>query len=798
MSTEDSSKDHYTGNRRKALKLFSLAALSAITVPAFGKDKDTSGNTGKLSYKVYGTLEEMKNDKSLKANEAVRILGYYAVNDGGASEYLVVKTSEYYLKEEQAISLPTDLSAVFIHPGYINYKMFGAVGDGHNNDCVQIRDAHNYANKKNIPVINHTGEFWFKEVKRVEILTNVQWGNTIFHIDEKFNSKSGNRFAVLPSKPPVEIKLSESDKKDVLSLLKKGVQNVPQLAPYKNSLVIIADANDKIGYRAGAKYKGQSWAREELFYVEEDGKILGDIAWEFKDYTKFIAYPAEENYLIIEGGTFYLSGDSPGVNYEGYKSNGFKISRSRTIIRNQWVGLEPNKKDVALDPRSGFYTFSTAYDITLENVRLIPYEQDREGKDRDVPAGTYGISAGRILNGLFKGITAEGGAVHWGVFGTNLNKNFRVERCQLNRVDVHFHCWNLYIKDSQIGYRGISVTGGGDLFIDNTRCSSRSFINFRRDFGSKWDGNIRISNCRFVPVSNSDSISVLSFNPMDFDHKYPVGFGRSIIIENLLIDFNAMLKKDTVCWIMSLPTFSKTKNGKRLFFPEYLEFRNIRVTGRDKGVRLLKISNPHTYILEKSGSYDGIRLKSNSCMIFQNIHLEDLEKEKLTEAHLYITNPKDEEYEDEYALYPSVKFYNCEGVVFDNSHNVSDISFDYCSISGFSENENNPLKGRLFFNNCTFHPVIKDQSKKIYYLSSELGTSLTNCVINAPVFNEEPRPDLFDNIDFIKINKSIKFNHLNTILGRDVINYYKTKGIKFLPNFIGMLKAHHEMEPESI
>src|SRR5690606_38487162 len=236
----------------------------------------------------------------------------------------------------------------------------------------------------------------------------------------------------------------------------------------------------------------------------------------------------------------------------------------------------------------GFYTFSLVYDVALENVRLIPWEQNREGEDRDVPAGTYGISAARMLNGVFRNVTAEGGPVHWGVFGTNLNKNFRIEHCRLNRVDVHFHCWNLCITDSHIGYRGISITGGGDLLIQNTSCNNRSFVNFRRDFGAKWDGRIRIINCRFEPPLASDS-AVLSFQPMDFDYKYPIGLAQAIQVEGLVIDYSGNPGNDQPCWLIRTPEMSKTKQGGHLFFPRDLVIRNVSVIGREQGVRLMKL-----------------------------------------------------------------------------------------------------------------------------------------------------------------------------------------------------------------
>src|SRR5690606_204210 len=110
----------------------------------------------------------------------------------------------------------------------------------------------------------------------------------------------------------MNISLDAAQKKKVVKSIKPGTQVIPELKEYKNHLVLIKDENDRIGFRAGEKYNGQSRAKEELFYIEEDGKILGDIAWNFNDYTDLIAYPAERNYLTIDGGTFYLSGDNPG------------------------------------------------------------------------------------------------------------------------------------------------------------------------------------------------------------------------------------------------------------------------------------------------------------------------------------------------------------------------------------------------------------------------------------------------------------------------------------------------------
>lgn len=783
-------------SRRKILAAFGIAGFSAASgnVMATGNIEHSDK---KSRYTSYGYINEMIGDQSLKEGDIAQTFGYFKVGDGGAASYSITKLVDTAADLNMSvIQLNNGLGATLINVQSINYKMFGAVGDGKNDDAVQIKAAHAYANRMNIPVVNLYGTYWLQKPNDIEIQTNVSWGSTVFHIDEKNNSAGNSRFRISSALAKMTIDLDAGQKAELLEKLRPGLKFLPELAAYKNCLINITDKNDRIGFRAG-KSAGQSWAREELFYVEEHGSIVGDVAWVFKDYTSLIAYPAEDHYLTVDGGTFYLSGDSNG---KTYVKCGFVITRSRSIIQNQWVGLEPGKADISNGPRSGFYTFNNVYDVKLENVRLIPFEQDREGTANDVPQGTYGISAVRVLNVLFRNVTAEGGPAHWGVFGTNLNKNFRIENCRLNRVDVHFHCWNLYIKDSNIGYKGISVTGGGDLSIENTSCYSRSFLNFRKDFGAKWDGNIRLRNCRFIPSVGTDT-ALLDFNPLDFNYKYPLGFGRSIIVENLLVDFSAVPDSTAACWLMKIAAFSKTKEGHRLFFPNYVEFRNVIVQGREKGVRLLEITDPQNYHLGVPGGYDGIYLTSNSNMVFDQVqleNLEDFEPAKTTAAHISINNTKQDKYEDEYALYPEIRLLNCKSVVARLGNNIVDFNLERCSVSAITGNENEAMPGRFSFLNCLFRPEAREIRKEFYVLSSALGTSFTNCTIHAPKINGTVKPELTDLNGFVHINKLVRYNHLNTQLGNDVINYYRNKGIAFSKQFIDMLKSHHQMETGKI
>jgi hypothetical protein len=758
-------KNNTAYTRRRMLGALGLTLAAGLPVGAAPVAKRSTGGP------FYANVAGMQEDKKLEKGAIVQTVGYFAAGDGGAAAYEVAEKGE--------VLLQNGLYAALLAGASVNYKMFGAVGDGKNDDGVQLKAAHEFANLHNIPVISPGGEFWLKQTTGIPVFTNVHWGQTVFHIDEQYNARSAARFEIKSRLKPRKV---EVDKATLLKALKPGVKMVPELASYTNCLVFAVDDKDRIGLRAGERYNGQSWAREDFFYVEEHGRVIGDLAWEFKDFTSVMAYPCEQSYLVMEGGTFLVSGNSPGTfkgtKYEGYWRCGIAVSRSRTIIREQWVGLEPGAADVALNPRSGFYSFSRAYDVTLEDVRLIPWEQDREGKERDVPAGTYGISTNRTLKARFCRVTAEGGPVHWGVFGTNLNKQFIIDSCSLNRVDVHFHCWHLHIKDSQIGYRGVTVTGGGDLFVENTTIWSRNFISFRRDFGAKWDGAIYIRNCRYMPAGMGDT-AVLEFVPADFTYNYPVGYGRTIHVEGLTVDYSALPASGGVCWLMRTAAFSKMKSGERLFFPHAVSFRNVVVEGRSKGVRLLEVPAPQDYRQPRPGGVG----EPNASLVFENIQLE-----QEGARHLLLNNQPSQPLADEYALCPEVRIVNCHH-----------FSAAVAGAAGLRVERSQvgvlkaDLQGELSLADCRLKPVVKGGETAFYQLAATGGASFTNCTLHAPLVDGVARPALVDQYGFIRLNKTLRFNHLNTRLAPEVL-----KGVKLLPAFVKMLQGHHELEGENL
>src|SRR5690606_8263033 len=332
-------------DRRKVIGAIGVMACGLL--PNRTLSAPLNNNRSEEANVVYfPSLVDATANTDIKAGDIISTLGYYKPGDGGSARYSIIKDVDLEANGGDVVKFSGNLVGVLIDVDFVNYKIFGALSDSVNDDGVQIKNAHAFANKNKLPVINMSGEYWIEKTRGIEIKTSVQWGHSSFHIKEAYNTKAAV-FSVASYERPTKISLDDTQKKNIMQRLRPGTQVIPELKKYKNHLILIKDEDDRIGFRAGEKYKGQSRSKEELFYVEEEGKILGDIAWSFNNYTDLTAFPAENSYLTIDGGTFFLSGDNPGKTKIGYFQNGFSITRSRTIIRNQWMGLEDGKWDVA-------------------------------------------------------------------------------------------------------------------------------------------------------------------------------------------------------------------------------------------------------------------------------------------------------------------------------------------------------------------------------------------------------------------------------------------------------------------
>ena len=114
--------------------------------------------------------------------------------------------------------------------------------------------------------------------------------------------------------------------------------------------------------------------------------------------------------------------------------------------------------------------------------------------------GTYDFAASASNNILWKNCTEFTDITdntRYGVMQTNNCKNLTYDGCVLSRFDAHQGLCNATVKNSTIG-RFLNAIGMGTLIIENvTKIAPEYFIWLRDDYGSTWDGDIIIRNCRY-------------------------------------------------------------------------------------------------------------------------------------------------------------------------------------------------------------------------------------------------------------------------------------------------------------
>ena len=127
----------------------------------------------------------------------------------------------------------------------------------------------------------------------------------------------------------------------------------------------------------------------------------------------------------------------------------------------------------------------------------------------------------------------NGFKVYWGLGGSNHSKNMEFRGSQMSRFDAHAGLMNGKIIDTDIV--AMAFVGGGDMYIENVRWfgegsgSEDAIISLRSDYGSPWDGTIKIKNLSAYLDSGMDIALV--------GHGYRNWyFGYTCVIPNVEID----------------------------------------------------------------------------------------------------------------------------------------------------------------------------------------------------------------------------------------------------------------------
>ena len=407
----------------------------------------------------------------------------------------------------------------------VYYSDFGAVGDGITNDFPAIVAAHAYANLHGLPVRADAGATYYIGGDNITaiIQTNTDWGDAHFIIDDR---NVVNRFYWIFS-----VQSTYEHEPLGLDYLPQGHFFIGRTFNQR-SLVIVEDSTTPRHFRRGPNADAGS-PQQEVFIVDVNGVVCPTtpIIWDYNQITFGQVRPIPDEQLTITGGTFtVIANESQALGH--YYSRGIWVERSNVSI-DGLTHLVENDGNAA--PYWGFIHVQNAAYVSISNTILTSYQ--------NTVHGTYGLLAGRVANLHLSNVHQSNDITdpnYWGIFSSNFTRNITWDNVSLSRFGAHRGLHNATIRNSNIGRFGISVTGSGELLVENSEVTGAgSFIFFREDFGSHWDGDVIIRDSRFVPPVHGWAVFINGFNDGLHNFGHDTTLPHSITVENLHVyDYN--------------------------------------------------------------------------------------------------------------------------------------------------------------------------------------------------------------------------------------------------------------------
>jgi len=419
--------------------------------------------------------------------------------------------------------------------GPVNYEAFGARGDGVTDDLPAICAAHAYANAHGLSVKTKADATYYigGQPLTAVIATDTDWNTSRFTIDDarEVQDHKASIFEVRSQLPPEELRIDRLTRD----------QDRVDARPERDCHVLVENDNVRRFIRRGLN-QNAGVPQHDCFVLRRDGTIASPIDWEYDEITRIEARPIDDTPLVLRGGVFttFANRMQQEIGYN-YWSRNILISRSNTEVdglTHYVVG-----ETVVGHPYSGFINVRQCANITLRNCFATGHKiySTIGAAGKPVNMGSYDYSASNVVDFHMIGCTMNHitDRTRWGVIGSNFCKNILLEDCVLSRMDTHMGVSGTYaIRRCTLGWMGLNAIGRGTLTVEDSTLYGRALVSFRQDYGSTWEGDLVIRNCRWIPAAGEPSwphmINVRNDGMHDFG--YPCSMPREVTIDGLFVD----------------------------------------------------------------------------------------------------------------------------------------------------------------------------------------------------------------------------------------------------------------------
>lgn len=396
-------------------------------------------------------------------------------------------------------------------------------------DLPAIVKAHAHANERGLPVRTNPNATYHlgRQALTAVIQTNTDWNTSKFIIDDSQEVEDLRLplFSVTSRLEEVDLNIDS---------LTSG-QTQLDVRPPVDCFVYVENSKRRLFIRRGGN-QNSGTVQQEPFILRRDGKIEGGIDWDYETVTDVMVQPIDTEPLIIRGGIFTNIANRCTSNR--YWGRNITIRRSNTGI--DAVTLKVTGETDVGSPYAGFLSASRCAYVTFRNCRIAGRKTyDKIGNaGTTVPMGTYGYSANGVMHFRMTGCKMDDihDRTRWGIIATNFMKNILIEDCELSRMDVHQGAsGDFIVRRSKLGHAGLNVIGRGRLIVEDSTLTCRHLVDFRKDYGSTWQGDVLIRNSRWVALERKGVMFGIN-NDGTHDFGYPCFMPRLIRIEGLVVD----------------------------------------------------------------------------------------------------------------------------------------------------------------------------------------------------------------------------------------------------------------------
>lgn len=399
------------------------------------------------------------------------------------------------------VTLPFSIEVLkaYIKAGYtgdkITYSQCLAHLDGIHDDRPAVETAHRIANAFGLDVHSHTGKITIAGMRKIVVKTNVDLSGSELDLTD-YN------WDILYQiyNEPVPITISDP------TTLTHDITYVPEWDDNEKyppmTAVLLSNPHGCKRVNRGET----TWEkREELVVIANNGHILyPPIDDAIAETTVEYAYPYPDRRVVFKGCL---------VNIRATAKTSviwfMRVDRSNTEVRDFIINPVNDAVLTNEDFKGALFTVKNAVNVKFQNI--VGRNMAGKPKDDSTTAQRWATSfAGYVFHsGACAGVRIENCYLEgwWGSMAYLFAKDVHVSHCNINRIDTHDYCSDLFINDCVIGdtegYINMGY-GHGTVSISNVKLNTygERFLTLRSDYGNLFDGCINIANC-FVNYSGT-------------------------------------------------------------------------------------------------------------------------------------------------------------------------------------------------------------------------------------------------------------------------------------------------------